>query len=445
METKLKNLRAVMFMLLLMLCAGSVFARRILPCRVAMDAAMDKPVMLADKKQTAYLRIALTGFEMPAHHERAPVNVAIVIDKSGSMRGEKIAKAREAAIMAIERLNSNDIISVVTYDSDVEVLIPATKVSDKESIIHKIRHIRAGGSTALYGGVKKGAKEIRKFICSYRVSRLILLSDGLANVGPQSPAELGRLGESLIEDGISATTIGLGLGYNEDLMTQLAYKSDGSHYFAEEAGDLAKVFDRELGRALSVVAQEIQVEITCSPGVRPVRLLGRDGEIKGRNVCVFINQLYSGHEKYILLEVEVGAVAAKKTRKIASVNVRYDNLQTHDSDKLSTELSATFSSSKQLVDKKTNHKVMVDVVEQIATERNELAVTLRDQGKIDKAREVLGDNAGYLNSNAAKYNSKKLKDFGMQNEADAMNLDEQNWTRQRKSMRYEQSSRKRQQ
>jgi len=432
-------------MLLLMLCAESVFARRVLPCRVAMDAAMDKPVMLADKKQTAYLRIALTGFEMPAHHERAPVNVALVIDKSGSMGGEKIAKAREAAIMAIERLNSNDIISVVTYDSDVHVLIPATKVSDKESIILKILHIQAGGSTALYGGVSKGAKEIRKFICPHRVSRLILLSDGLANVGPQSPAELGRLGQSLIEDGISATTIGLGLGYNEDLMTQLAYKSDGSHYFVEEACELARVFDRELGRALSVVAQEIQIEIICAPGVRPVRLLGRDGEIKGRNVCVFINQLYSGHEKYILLEVEVAAATAKETRKIASVNVRYDNLQTHDSDKLSTELSARFSSSKQLVDKKTNHKVMVDVVEQIATERNELAVTLRDQGKIDKAREVLGDNAGYLNSNAAKYNSKKLKDFGMQNEADAMNLDEQNWTRQRKSMRYEQSSRKRQQ
>jgi Ca-activated chloride channel family protein len=174
-------------------------------------------------------------------------------------------------------------------------------------------------------------------------------------------------------------------------------------------------------------------------------LLGRDGEIKGRNVCVFINQLYSGHEKYILLEVEVGAVTAKETRKIASVNVRYDNLQTHDSDKLSAELSATFSSSKQLVDKKTNHKVMVDVVEQIATERNELAVTLRDQGQIDKAREVLGDNVSYLNLNAARYNSKKLKDFGMLNDADAMNLDEQNWTRQRKSMRYQQSSRKRQQ
>jgi Ca-activated chloride channel family protein len=88
---------------------------------------------------------------------------------------------------------------------------------------------------------------------------------------------------------------------------------------------------------------------------------------------------------------------------------------------------------------------MVDVVEQIATERNELAVTLRDQGQIDKAREVLGDNVSYLNLNAARYNSKKLKDFGMLNDADAMNLDEQNWTRQRKSMRYQQSSRKRQQ
>ena len=178
--------------------------------------------MLADKKQAAFVKIGLTGFKLDSKDKRAPVNVAIVLDKSGSMEGDKIAKAKDAAIAAIGRLGSDDIVSVVAYDSTVQVIVPATKLSDKESVIEQIRRIEAGGSTALFAGVSKGADELRKFLDKNRVNRVILLSDGLANVGPQSPSELGALGASLMKEGISVSTMGLGLDYNEDLMTKLA-------------------------------------------------------------------------------------------------------------------------------------------------------------------------------------------------------------------------------
>lgn len=84
----------------------------------------------------------------------------------------------------------------------------------------------AGGGTALYAGVAQGASELREFLDPHRVNRIILLSDGQANKGPSSPSELGNLGAALISEGISVTTIGIGLGYNEDLMTQLAPRSD---------------------------------------------------------------------------------------------------------------------------------------------------------------------------------------------------------------------------
>ena len=417
--------------------------------QLRLDAAMDKPVLQADKKQIAYLRVGLTGFALEKAEQRAPVNISIVIDKSGSMSGQKIEKAREAAIMAIGRLSSNDILSIVTYDTTVSVLIPATKVSDKESIFQMIRGIRAGGSTALFAGVSKGAAEMRKFLADERVNRLILLSDGLANVGPKSPAELGELGVSLVKDGISVTTIGLGLGYNEDLMTKLAYKSDGSHYFAEKADDLAEVFDNEFGRALSVVAQEINVEIKCFPEIRPVRILGREGQINGQNVMIFINQLYSEHEKFFILEVEVPPTAEGQTRKLAKVNVSYGNLKTHTTDKLSSELEVTFSQSKELVEKRTNGNVMVDVVELIATERNELAMHLRDKGKIKEARKALLDNTVYLRSNAVRYKnlkkSERLEKYEALNYKDSENLDEQSWKRQRKIMQQGQFLRRAQQ
>jgi len=415
-----------------------MFGSKVESSQLHLDAAMSHPVMLADTNGTAYLRVGLTGFALEDAGQRTPVNIAIVIDTSGSMSGEKIKKAREAAIMAIERLNANDIISVVTYDSTVHVLIPATKVSDKEGIFRKIRQVEADGSTALFAGVSKGAAEMRKFLAKERVNRLVLLSDGLANVGPDSPGELGDLGCSLIKEGISVTTIGLGGGYNEDLMTKLAYKSDGSHYFAENANDLARVFNSEIGQALSVVAQEIQTEIICAPGIRPVRLLGREGQINGQQVLVFINHLYSEHEKYIILEVETPASEAGVTRAVATVNVSYGNMKTHTTDKLSSSLEVKFSNSKELIEKLTNGNVMVDVVELIATERNELAMRLRDQGKIKEAHKLLISNIDYLGENYKKFDSikksERLNEYQYLNTTDAENLDEQSWGVQRKRM-----------
>jgi Ca-activated chloride channel family protein len=105
---------------------------------------MAQPVLLADAKQTTYLKVGLTGFKMPSESKRAPINVALVLDKSGSMSGSKIARAKEAACWAVRRLNRADIVSVVVYDSTVQVLVPATKLTDKESVCGKIEDIESG-------------------------------------------------------------------------------------------------------------------------------------------------------------------------------------------------------------------------------------------------------------------------------------------------------------
>jgi Ca-activated chloride channel homolog len=374
--------------------------------QLTLDASLSTPVIHRDRTQTVYLRIGLTGFDLEPSWKRAPVNMGLVIDRSGSMGSEgKLEKAKEAAIMVIRRLDREDIVSVVMYDSMIQVLVPATKVRDKEYLIDQIRRIGPGGSTALYGGVQAGAEEMRKFLSGGRVNRMLLLSDGLANVGPQSPGELGNLGSRLIHDGISVTTIGLGLGYNEDLMSQLAYRSDGSHYFAEEAQDLAKVFDQELGRALSAVAQGVTIHIRCEPGVRPVRILGRDGRIDGMEVFIPIQQIFSRHERYAIVELEVpglAPVAAQDYRSVAAVDVGYDNLATQQKDRIESKLIVTYTASDSMVEEKTNKKVMIDVVRQIATENSEKAVALRDQGQVQEAEQALRHNSEYLYKNADK-------------------------------------------
>lgn len=407
--------------------------------RVRMDAGMASSTMEADKKQIGYIKVGLTGFNLE-RERRTPVNVAIVIDRSSSMQGDKIAKAREAATLAVDRLNADDIVSVVAYNHTVSVLVPATRVSDKETIRAGIERLSADGSTALFAGVSKGAEEVRKFISRDRVNRVILISDGLANVGPSSTSALADLGASLSKERIGVTTIGLGLDYNEDLMTQLARKSDGNSGFANGSADLVRLMQAELGDVLAVVAQELVVHIDCADGSRPIRVLGREAEIAGGTVRVQMNQLNAGQEKYVLLEVELPATRSGKTLDVASVKVTYANMATRATDKLSGTISVRFTDSLADVKQSVNRDVMIAVVTQTAVERNKLAVELRDKGRIEEAQNMLTLNAGYLQDNGAMLNSTDLKIYSEKNTIDARNLDESNWNRQRKAMRYNQRS-----
>jgi Ca-activated chloride channel family protein len=407
----------------------------LMAAQVKLDVSMAQPTLLAEKKQTTFVKVGLTGFKMSSKADRTPVNVSLVLDKSGSMSGTKIAKAKEAAIWAVRRLDSKDIVSVVLYDSTVRVLVPATKLTDKEAVCRKIQEISANGSTALFAGVSKGAAELRKFIDRNRVNRVILLSDGLANVGPRTPSALGELGSSLIKDGISVSTMGLGLGYNEDLMTQLARRSDGNHIFIEKAEDLAEVFNFEFDHVLSVVAQEVAITINISPEIRPVRVLGREAEINGRQVIVHLNQLYSEQEKYVILEVELPATAAGQTRKIAQVDVSYANMETKTSDRLSSTVSVNFDPSEDVVQRKTNAAVMTECVLQVANEQNKLATALRDEGDVAGARRLLEANGKYLSSNGTLYKSEKLRERGGDNKNQAARLEDKDWGRFRKMMR----------
>lgn len=407
--------------------------------KIDVDAAMSQSIILAGEKQTAYLRVAMTGFDVE-ETDRTPVNVAIVLDKSGSMSGEKIEHAKEAAIMAIQRLRRDDIVSVVVYDTTVNVLVPATKLSNKESIAGTIRSITAGGNTALFAGVSRGANEVRKFLAKNRVNRVILLSDGLANVGPSAPSDLAELGDSLGREGISVTTIGLGLGYNEDLMTQLAMRSDGNHMFAETPVELAGVFDAEFGDVLAVVAQDVEVTIDFDDHVRPVRGLGREIDIAGQRATARLNQLYAGQMKYVLVEVELPAYAGEALLRssltpLARVDVTYANMKTDSLDRIREQVAVRLTAEPDEAQKSVNKEIMASAVEQIALEKNRWALRLRDEGKIEEAREALLSNRDYLRSNAITLDNDELKEQAVTNEMDAQNLAPEAWTRQRKVMR----------
>ena len=155
---------------------------------------------------------------------------------------------------------------------------------------------------------------MRKYKEPRRLNRVVLLSDGQANVGPSRPEEFAALGRAAAAQGISVSTIGLGLGYNEDLMLQLARASDGNHAFAREPTDLVQIFNKEFDDVLASCAQTVSIDIELKPGVRVVRALSRDGTIEGQRAQFRMNQVYAATEHYVLMEVEARQVSGWRHR-----------------------------------------------------------------------------------------------------------------------------------
>jgi len=365
---------------------------------IGVDAAMSSNYIFKGADGKSYLKVSLKGLEDKdaADTEKPKMNIAIVIDRSGSMQGDKIENAKQAAVIAINQLTKDDIISVIAYGSDVEVIVPATKATDRAQIIEKVMQITADGQTALYAGVAKGAAEVRKFLDKKNISRVVLLSDGQANVGPSSPAELGDFGASLAKEGMAVSTIGLGYGYNEDLMAELAKRSEGNFIFAETPQQLADIFDKGLGGARRVKCREARINITFPEYVSAVRTLGREANITPNAVSGVIREIYEGNEKFLLLELAINADKINDEAPVAKVKISYDSMKSGDTITFDKSVMIKISEDKSLVDKNLNVDVQESVATMIANERNMQILALRDAGKVKEANELNVVNDTYL-------------------------------------------------
>lgn len=380
------------------------------PVRLHVD--VDRTILPAGSVENAIVKIGLDCVRLPRRDLRPPVNVALVIDRSGSMAGDKIIKAREAALEVVRRLGPDDIVALVVYDTNVQTLVPAQRVGDGRRLEQAICGIEVAGNTALYGGVTRGASEVRRHMEDRRfVNRVILLSDGLANVGPRSPEELGRLGASLLKEGISVTTIGLGLGFNEDLMTRLAQRSDGNTYFVEDSRDLPRIFAAELGDVLNVVARRVVIEIEFPDGVRPKRFVGREGAIRGQRAELTLNQLYGGQEKFALIEVEVAPSNPGAELEIARARVSYDDAVNQRAATLTAKRTVQFSASRAAVVKSADHRVQADYAANVIALAKDEAVVLVDADRRDAAAAQMREKTAELRRMADTYGNVSVQEL----------------------------------
>jgi Ca-activated chloride channel family protein len=353
--------------------------------------SLDRDKLVRGEEQDVVLKIDLVGAKVKVHNKRLPLNVAVVLDRSGSMSGAKLEQARQAASMLVDRLDEDDVFALVTYESEVEVNISATKVGDNaDKWQRQIRRIESGGSTALYAGVDAGGDEVREYLKSNRINRVLLLSDGLANVGKKSPREITDLGKKLAKDGIGVSTIGLGEDYDEDLMTALAEASDANYYYVQDVEKLPDVFQKELGQFTNIVARDVEIRITLPEGVTPVEIMGRSESFSGREATIRLSQFNAAQKREILVKTRLAPGKDAAEIELAQISAKYvDELDGGKEGKLSAQAKAGTTDDQKASDKSRNEEVLTRVQQMDTDKAKRDAADLAAAGQKDRAREVL--------------------------------------------------------
>ena len=254
---------------------------------------------VADGGWMVHALLRLDG-EAPADRDRVPLNLSLVLDRSGSMHGEKIHAARHAAAMLVRRLSPEDTVSVVAFDDDVDVVAPPATGQGQESLPALIEAIDVGGTTNLSGGWLRARDLVADNLRDGGVNRVILLTDGQANVGLTQPGQLIGLCRQGGRAGVSTTTIGFGEGYDEDLLKGMADAGQGGTYYIERVDQASGVFEEELAGLLSIAAQNVRVT------VRP----GTDAD------SVKVLHEYPSHASGDTLTLEVGDLYAREPRRV---------------------------------------------------------------------------------------------------------------------------------
>jgi Ca-activated chloride channel homolog len=330
---------------------------------------------------------------------RSPLNISIVIDRSGSMSGDKLRYVKKAAQFVVDNIGSDDILSIVMYDDKVDVVFPSGKVTNKNALKEQIELITSRGSTNLSGGMLEGYNQVKSTFKNGYVNRVLLLSDGLANVGITDTLKLQEIVRNKNrEEGITLSTFGVGADFNENLMMDLAEHGSGNFYFIDSPDKIPQMFERELKGLLSVVAQNMKLTIDLPAGVKVTSVFGYKYETTGSAITVNFRDIISEETKAVLIRYAIPATATGElsfTPKLV-----FDDITTS----YSRHEMKLESKVKPVIDEPSYSRGVNEVVQGqvVLFETNaklEQAMRDVDRGKYDEARKKLEENKAYLDKN----------------------------------------------
>lgn len=382
--------------LILCLSALALFAHS--EDELQLTAKWESPLVLPSDEY-AHLLVRLKADQVEGGGEKArKLNLALIIDRSGSMRGAKIADARDAAVQMLDRMRDGDRVSLVSYSSDVRVDAASTILNEtsRQTVRNAIHRISDDGSTNLGGGLVEGLKQVRQNKGGMEVNRVLLISDGLANRGITNPNELNQITRESLQEGIITTTIGLGADYNEDLMTGIADNGGGNYYFVEKSEEIAATLNDELGQMASTVAKNVALHIDLPEGIELNRVHGWLPQLEGETIIVPLGEFFSGQLRSVLWKFRLPEnLKPGQEIDLGPLNLSFKGMgESGELERIETEpLKLVVSGDKDAVASARDMEVTARIAEIELATQVENATSLMAEGKYDEAEILLREAA----------------------------------------------------
>ena len=346
-----------------------------------------RPAVAADGASTLDLLLTIATPELPAGQvqPRPPLNLALVIDRSGSMAGRKLSYARKAARFLAGELTTRDRLAIVTFDGEVQVVVPSTPVADPLAFIAAINTIHSGGCTALFDGWLEGVMQVAEHLERNALNRVLLLSDGQANEGLTNTAEIAAKVAGLTAKGISTSAFGLGDGFDEDLMGAMATSGDGTLAFIESPGQLPDLYASELQGLANTLGKRVSIGIRTKQGAELVDVLNDLDTTEAGNYR--LPNLRAGQELNVGVRLQLPAWMPNQ--EIASVRLAWDAPGSAERQTLIEHLTLPVKEAAELAGLDTDMAVTEQFALLEANRARRLAIEQLDLGDIEAAETSL--------------------------------------------------------
>jgi len=362
----------------------------------------DRTLIRPSAGSRRYVLATFSAPEAQAAAARLPVNIAFVLDRSGSMGGgDKIALAKRALVQAIRLLRPSDRFAVVFYDHMVDLVVPSTLATGEatDNAVRQVESIQARGNTNLCGGWLRGCEQIAEHLDAAQIGKCLLLTDGLANQGITDPVELERHARELGSRGIATSTLGLGHDFDGVLLQRMADAGGGRSYYIERAVQIADTLTSELGETLEIVARGVALCVRADAGVDVTTLNSFERRrLDDRTVDIHVGDLVSRQAVSLVVQLTfpVGAIGTS-SRSIFSWSDDGQVLPSGETDCIWTYASHADNDS-QL------RNVVVDreVARLYAAKAREEALELNRVGRFDEAQRRLDSTADRIRQYAGQ-------------------------------------------